>query len=288
MTADKSYYFLNLGCPKNQVDGDYVRGALNGLGLIESDSPEEVGYIIVNTCAFIEQARRETIGEINELLPYRKNGAKLLAIGCYPMLYDIKREVPAVDCAFGLSQVQELLNYINGNKVDCFDPQLNIRVVEDSPYAYVKIADGCDNRCSYCTIPLIRGPYRSIPPDVILREVELLARGGVKEMVLVAQDTALYGEDLKAGIDLACLCRMISKVNEVEWIRVMYAHPAHLNEDLIGRLFENDKVCRYLDIPIQHISDRILKLMNRHCDSCLLYTSPSPRDRTRSRMPSSA
>jgi len=265
--ADKSYYFLNLGCPKNQVDGDYVRGALNTLGLIESDSPEEVEYIIVNTCAFIEQARRETIGEINELLPYRKNGAKLLAIGCYPVLYNIKKDIPAVDYAFGLNQVQELLNYISGNRDICFDSQASIRAVEDSPFAYIKISDGCDNRCSYCTIPLIRGAFRSIHPELILKEVELLARSGIKEMVLVAQDTALYGKDLDEEIDLARLCRMISKVDGVEWIRVMYAHPAHLSEDLTGRLFEIDKVCRYLDIPIQHISDKILKLMNRHCDS---------------------
>ena len=263
--GDKSYYFLNLGCPKNQTDGDYVRGALDSLGFSESGSPENVDYIIVNTCAFIKQARRETQGEINELLDFKKNGSKLIAIGCYPVLYNIKTDIPAIDAAFGLKEVENFLKYVTGNSNLCYDPSKSGRIISDVPYAYVKISDGCDNKCSYCTIPLIRGAFKSIPPEIILREVESLASEGIKEIVLVAQDTALYGKDIKSGYDLACLCRMISKVDGVEWIRVMYAHPAHLDEELIGRLFETDKVCRYLDIPIQHISLNMLERMNRKC-----------------------
>ena len=260
----KSYYFLNLGCPKNQVDGDYIRGALNNLGFNESEMPDGVDYIIVNTCAFIDQARQETRGEILELLPYKKNGAQILAVGCYPVLYDIKRDVPEVDAAFGLNQVEDFLNYITGAKGICYNPTAQSRALENRPYAYVKISDGCDNRCSYCTIPFIRGSHRSIPPITILEEVEFLAKNGIKEIILVAQDSAVYG--FQDGIDLACLCRMISRIDGIEWIRLMYAHPAHLSDNLVDRLFEIDKVCHYIDIPIQHISGKILKLMNRKCD----------------------
>lgn len=265
MKTGNSYYFLNLGCPKNQVDGDYVRGALNSLGLVEHLNPDSVDYLIVNTCAFIEQARRETLGEIKELLPYKRNGAKLIAIGCYPSLYDIKRDSIGIDAAFGLNQVDKLLRFVAGSKDVCYNPSVFDRVVENSPYAYVKISDGCDNRCSYCTIPFIRGAYRSISHQSIIDEVELLANKGIKEIILVAQDTMLYGTDLESDMDFVDLCRLISDIDGIEWIRVMYAHPAHLDEDFIGRLFEIEKVCRYIDLPVQHISDRILTSMNRRC-----------------------
>jgi len=265
MRTGNSYYFLNLGCPKNQVDGNYIRGALNSLGFTENPYPDLADYLIVNTCAFIEQARQETLGEINELVPYKKNGVKLIAVGCYPSIYDIKRVSPSIDAAFGLNQVDKLLKFVTGKRNVCCNNLIFNRVVENTPYAYVKISDGCNNRCSYCTIPLIRGSYRSIPHKLIIDEVELLANKGIKEIIFVAQDTTLYGKDLKGGLDLADLCRMVSDIDGIEWIRIMYAHPAHLDDNLISRLFEIEKVCRYIDLPIQHISDKILSLMNRHC-----------------------
>ncbi len=266
----KKYYFLNLGCPKNQTDGDLLRGTLNSLGFTEINNPVEANFIVVNTCAFIEQARRETKGEIKELLPYKKNGTKLVVVGCYPVLYDIRDEIPAIDAAFGLNQVDDFLSYVAGkervrNLLGCCWDKCEIqRPKPETSYAYVKISDGCDNRCSYCTIPMIRGPYRSISPAKVLKEVEYLTAGGVKEIVLVAQDSCLYGKDLDGNVDLADLCRLIARVDGVEWIRVMYAHPAHLSDDLMDRLFTIDKVCRYLDMPIQHISGKILKKMRRH------------------------
>lgn len=263
---NKSFYFLNLGCPKNQADGDQVRGTLIGLGLAECEIPDGADYIIVNTCAFIEQARMEVKGEIAELLPAKKNGTRLIAIGCYPMLADIRKELPELDAAFGLNQLREFYEFIAGPANDRTTLRRSPRIINDLPYAYIKIADGCDNRCSYCTIPRIRGPYAERSPRDIRNEVEYLASGGIKEIVLVAQDTVLYGRGAGSGLNLAMLAKMLSEVDGIEWIRILYAHPAHLNEEFIDRLFENDKVCRYLDIPIQHISRKILTSMRRHSD----------------------
>jgi ribosomal protein S12 methylthiotransferase len=264
---NKSYYFLNLGCPKNQTDGDYVRGALSGLGMKESDDPEGVDYIFVNTCAFIEQARLETRGEIEQLLPYKKNGTQLIALGCYPALGDVRKEIPGIDAAFRFDEKEKVLRYVTGSNDYCYRISPEHRMVNQRPYAYVVISEGCNNRCSYCSIPDIRGKYRSRLPEKIIEEVEYLASNDVKEVVLVAQDTTLYGRDLAEAIDLPGLCRSISAVDGIEWIRVMYAHPAHLDENMIDRLYENDKVCRYLDMPIQHISGEVLSRMGRRCDS---------------------
>ena len=156
---NRSYYFLNLGCPKNQADGDLVRGTLSGLGLVERAVPDNVDFIIVNTCAFIEEARREVKGEIGELLPARENGTRLVAIGCYPMLTDMRREMPQIDAAFGLNQLEEFYRFVTGSSVKQDMLERGSRIINDLPYAYVKIADGCDNRCSYCTIPTLISPY---------------------------------------------------------------------------------------------------------------------------------
>jgi len=265
MTQNKRYYFLNLGCPKNQVDGDNLRGALNSLGLVEVDSPDNVDFIIVNTCAFIEEARLETRGEIKELEKFRKHGAKLIAVGCYPALDSIRNDIPALDAAFRFDEVEALLNYVSGDKAICHDPEKINRVIGDVPYAYLVISDGCDNRCSYCKIPDIRGSYRSKSVMQIMREAEYLAKNGIKELILVAQDTAVYGRDIQGQPDLVCLCRMLAKLDGIEWLRIMYAHPAHLDENLIDKLYSIDKVCRYLDIPVQHISNKILGRMKRQC-----------------------
>jgi ribosomal protein S12 methylthiotransferase len=263
MTRNKSYYFLNLGCPKNQVDGDNLRGVLNSLGLVETDSPDEADHIIVNTCAFIEQARLETQGEIKELEKFKRQGVNLIAVGCYPALDTIKNDIPVLDAAFRFDEVEALLRYISGDKAYCYDPGMINRVVGETPYAYLVISDGCDNRCSYCKIPDIRGPYKSRPVIKIMQEAEYLAKNGIKELILVAQDTAIYGQDIAGAPDLACLCRMLAKIDGIEWLRIMYAHPAHLDESLIDKLMAIDKVCRYLDIPVQHISKKMLGLMKR-------------------------
>jgi len=260
--SGKNYYFLNLGCPKNQADGNHVRGMLGALGMVESETPEGVSFIVVNTCAFIEEARRETRGEIAELASFKRNGTRLVAIGCYPVLIDIKQEMPDIDAAFGLGQEYAFLQYVTGLQNIPGDILGCQPAVQDLPFAYLKISDGCDNRCSYCTIPLIRGPYRSLPVDDIFREGEILARRGARELVLVAQDTAVYGGDT-GEVDLAGLSRKLAEIDGVDWIRVLYAHPGHLSAKLLEQVFAVDKVCRYLDIPIQHISPSILGRMNR-------------------------
>lgn len=263
----KNYFFLNLGCPKNQVDGDHLRGALNTNGFAETEDASSADFIIVNTCAFIDQARHESKGEIAELAEIKNRGAKIIATGCYPVLHDIIKDIPEVDAAFSFNHHRELLAYLSGEKIIYWNPEQTTRINPETPYGYIKISDGCDNRCSYCAIPGIRGPYRSYALEKIMAEVELLVNDGVKEIILVAQDSAIYGSDLNQKIDLAELCGRISLVDGIEWIRIMYAHPAHVNENMLAKIFAIDKVCRYLDLPIQHISDRILHSMNRHADS---------------------
>lgn len=257
------YYFLNLGCPKNQTDGDFVRGTLNGLGFEEKKSPRNVDYIFINTCAFIEQARLETRGEIENLLKIKQNGSKLIALGCYPALPEFKNDAVLVDAAFRFDEIDELVRYITNSPEFCFENENISRVVGDLPYAYLVISEGCDNRCSYCSIPNIRGSYRSREPGRVIKEAEYLANHSVKEIILVAQDTAVYGKDLNLSIDLPGLCEEIAAIDKIEWIRIMYAHPAHLNESMIDDIFTISKVCRYLDMPIQHISDELLTKMNR-------------------------
>jgi len=265
MTQNKRYYFLNLGCPKNQVDGDNLRGVLNNLDMIETGSPDEVDYIIVNTCAFIEEARKETQGEIKELEKFKKHGANLIAVGCYPALETIRNDIPGLDAAFRFDEVEALLKYLTGDRAACYNFGAVNRVVGEVPYAYLVISDGCDNRCSYCKIPNIRGSYKSRPIINIMQEAEYLAKNGIKELILVAQDTAIYGQDIHGNPDLACLCRMLAGIDSVKWLRIMYAHPAHLDKDLIDKLMAIDKVCHYLDMPIQHISKNMLNRMKRQC-----------------------
>lgn len=258
-----SFYFLNLGCPKNRVDGDHLRGGIRQLGLEESAVPERADFVIVNTCAFIEDARRESRGEILEILRQGiKKSAEVIVVGCYPAWGDIRAEIPEVKQAFAFDKYDKLLSYLAGRSGSCFEPQKMMRVSPGQPYAYVKIADGCDNRCAYCTIPSIRGPYRSTSSKAILDEVEFLTRNGVKEVILVAQDSAMFGAD-DGRMDLGDLCHEVARIDGIEWIRIMYAHPAHLSERLAEKIFSCAKVCRYLDLPIQHASDKILGLMNR-------------------------
>jgi ribosomal protein S12 methylthiotransferase len=160
-----------------------------------------------------------------------------------------------------------VIEYVAGQKDYCYQPQPTNRAVNEFPYAYVNISDGCDNRCAYCTIPRIRGHYRSRQPDKLIEEIDYLALSGIKEIVLVAQDSAIYGRDLTPKLDLPALCEKIAAIDGIDWIRIMYAHPAHLDPAMLDRLFAVDKVCRYLDMPIQHISDSILSRMRRHCDA---------------------
>ncbi len=254
---------IALGCPKNRVDSEYLLGALVKAGYELTAEPEAADTVILTTCAFIRPAVEESFALIQRLsrLKYRRPGMKLLVAGCLVQRFGrtLKWKFPAVDYWVKIDQLTSIPKLL-GRK-----PRPACRLISTpSHYAYLKIADGCDNHCSYCLIPQIRGPLRSRPLKEIVQEAERLADLGVRELILIAQDTTAYGTDLYAKPALAQLLDRLSQIKEITWLRLMYAHPAHLSEDVIEQFGTNPKVCRYIDLPVQHASDRILRLMNRH------------------------
>lgn len=250
---------ISLGCPKNLVGSEKLLGALGAAGVEICAIPEYSDVIIINTCAFIEPAIVETEEEIKKTLALASN-KKVYVHGCAVNRYAkrLKDAFPGVAGFFSLEQNEQLLRTIQINaKIT------RARLLTTQGYAYLKIADGCSNRCSYCTIPMIKGAYKSADFDTLLRESAELAEIGVKELILIAQDTTAYGQDLYDKPMLVELIREISKIPGIEWIRIMYTHPMSLNDEIIDEIKTNKKVCKYIDLPIQHINDRILRLMNR-------------------------
>lgn len=250
---------ISLGCPKNLVDSEKLLGALGATGVEICAIPEYSDVIIINTCAFIEPAIVETEEEIKKALAIASN-KKVYVHGCAVNRYAkrLKDAFPGVAGFFSLEQNEQLLRTIQTNaKIT------RARLLTTQGYAYLKIADGCSNRCSYCTIPMIKGAYKSADFDTLLRESAELAEIGVKELILIAQDTTAYGQDLYDKPMLVELIKGISKIPGIEWIRIMYTHPMSLNDEIIDEIRTNKKVCKYIDLPIQHINDRILRLMNR-------------------------
>ncbi len=262
----------SLGCSKNKVDAEKMLGGVVSSGFTFTYDFSDADVIIVNTCAFIEDARKESINEILELAEYKKTGKckLLIATGCLSQRYgkELENEFPEVDAFVPLSggkKIYRLINRLLGLKT--FGKHSNKRFRIDSPFsAYLKISDGCNNRCSYCAIPLIRGKYRSNSPSRIIDEAKALEASGVKELVLIGQDTTMYGyRDKISG--LPRLVEEILKETDFPWIRIMYMHPAHLSDNIIDLISTEKRVCSYVDIPVQHISDRILKSMNRRITS---------------------
>lgn len=272
--CNKKVCVISLGCDKNTVDSERILFKLKEFGFGITGVPKEANIIIVNTCAFIEEARRESIDKILEMQEFKKQFAeKLIVVGCLPAknLEEIKNAMPEVDCFLGIESYNDIVQAI----VKCYDldikakdidtkiPKLDRIVSTPKHYAYLKIAEGCSNKCSYCTIPQIRGPYRSVPIENLLSEARLLVDYGVKELILVAQDVTRYGEDIYKKHMLADLIRQLSTIKGLEWIRLHYCYPEFVSESLINEIANNPKVCKYMDIPIQHISDKLLKAMNR-------------------------
>ncbi|HPG39359.1 MAG TPA: 30S ribosomal protein S12 methylthiotransferase RimO [bacterium] len=257
--------YISLGCPKNEIDLEYILGCFDDRFSIVHD-PAEADCIIINTCAFIEPARQESIEQILYVTQYKKNNPalKVIVTGCMPQRYKdaLQREIPEVDKYFCSNDIAETRRHI----MDYFQtrpvPPARGRITA-SHFACLKIADGCDNRCSYCAIPLIKGPYKSRPFSEILDEAEALTANGVKELILVAQDTTRYGADFNYKKTLADVLIALNDIKGLEWIRLMYTHPAHWNDRLIETMAGLDKVVRYIDLPIQHISDTILEKMGR-------------------------
>ncbi|WP_194190464.1 30S ribosomal protein S12 methylthiotransferase RimO [Clostridium chrysemydis] len=268
---------VSLGCDKNRVDSEIMLGAMNRSYEI-TNNPKEADIIIVNTCGFIESAKQESIDTILEMAEYKtKYNCKLLiATGCLTQRYgdELKKLMPEIDIMLGVNdytKIDELINNFIRNKdgkteINYSDENINEGeriLTTDKSTAYIRIAEGCNNFCTYCIIPKIRGKFRSRKMENIIEEAKILASRGVKEVILIAQDTTLYGSDIYGEKRLHVLLKELSTIEGIEWIRVLYCYPEEIYDELIEEISKNDKVVKYLDLPIQHISSKILKLMGR-------------------------
>ncbi len=268
---------VSLGCAKNQTDAETMLGILAEDGFTITADSADADIIIVNTCGFIESAKRESIDAILEMAEYKNGKCKLLiATGCLAERYsgEILKELPEVDAVVGTGDYDKIAEVIraavNGEKpvisghINRSVPERLPRILSTPPYtAYLKIADGCDNNCTYCAIPLIRGHYRSRRMEDIVEEAETLAESGVKEIILIAQDTSRYGTDIYGESCLDRLLEQLAEVDGIEWIRVHYLYPEAITESLIDIMAKYDKICNYIDMPVQHGDDYILRRMAR-------------------------
>ena len=272
---------VSLGCAKNQVDGEVLMASLEKAGFQPVDDAAMADIAIVNTCGFIESAKKESIEEILELAQLKKEGKikKLVVTGCLGERYqaEMHKELPELDAVIGigangdiaqlLTQMMEEDQYVESFPDKSNMPLCGERVLTTPSYfAYVKIAEGCDNRCSYCAIPLIRGGYRSRTMESIEEECRALVADGAKELILIAQDTSRYGIDLYGEYSLAKLMRRLCKIDGLKWLRVLYCYPDALTDELLETMAEEEKIVKYIDLPLQHASARVLKRMNRTGD----------------------
>lgn len=270
--------FISLGCDKNLVDSEVMLGILDAKGYQIVDDEMQADIIVVNTCCFIHDAKEESIQTILEMAEYKKSGRlkALIVAGCLAQRYqeEILKEIPEVDAVLGttsydqiLLSIEEALDGQGGVKLADLDalPAVSHKrlVTTGGHYAYLKIAEGCDKHCTYCIIPKIRGNYRSVPMERLVKEAEDLAGQGVKELILVAQETTLYGKDLYGEKSLHRLLEELCKIAGIRWIRLLYCYPEEVYDDLIRVIREEKKICHYLDLPIQHASDEILRRMGR-------------------------
>lgn len=271
-------YIHSLGCPKNQVDAEVMAGLFARGGYQMVPGPEDAEIIVVNTCAFILSAKQEAIEEIFMMAEWKERGAcrQLVVTGCLPQRYGrvLEKEMPEVDLFLGTGEfplIVDLLSEPGRNARRSFvgkprflmDAGYKRSLPPSSPSAYLKVAEGCSNSCSYCVIPRIRGKFRSRPMEDVLKEAEALALAGVKEVVLVAQDTTAYGRDLAGRPLLAELLRELAAVPGFRWLRFLYAYPSSVTDELLEVVAGEEKVCKYIDIPVQHIDDGILRAMKR-------------------------
>lgn len=271
---------ISLGCPKNQVDAEVLLAKLKNAGMKLSGDVSESDVVIINTCGFIQSAKEEAIENILEMAKLKEEGTikAIVVTGCMAERYqeEIRAEMPEVDAVLGIGSNDEICEAVQkaaaGESVTSFGPKENLplsgeRLLTTLPYyAYLKIAEGCDNRCSYCAIPAIRGRFRSRPMEDILKEAEWLAGQGVKELVVVAQDTTRYGEDLYGEYRLAELLRRLCRIEGFRWIRTLYCYPDKITDELIRTVASEEKLVKYFDIPIQHCNGEILRAMNRKMD----------------------
>ena len=270
--------FISLGCDKNLVDSEFMLGKLTQHKFTVTDNEQEADVIVVNTCCFIHDAKEESIQSILDMAQYRTNGSckALIVCGCLAERYrnEILKEIPEVDAVLGTNSTEQICNAIErvllGDKYEAYEPLTGIEkheakrsVSTGGHYAHLKIAEGCSKHCTYCIIPSIRGDFRSVPMEEILSQARDLAEAGVKELILVAQETTLYGIDLYGKKSLHILLNELNKIPGIYWIRLMYCYPEEIYDELIEAIRDNEKVCHYIDMPIQHINSDILKRMGR-------------------------
>ena len=291
---------VSLGCPKNLVDSEVMLGLARGAGHELTRDAASADVLVVNTCAFIDSAKQESIDAILELAEHKKNGTcrRLIVTGCLAERYrdELRSEIPEIDAVLGTGEVPDIVRAISGTVAApgtsplTFHRSSSVAPGVASPealatshelpsyiydadtprwlatprhYAYMKIAEGCDYKCSFCIIPTLRGHYRSRPEDSIVREAERLAAGGVKEVLLISQDTTFYGVDRHERGALARLLRRLDRVDGIEWIRLLYLYPTTIDDETLAAMAESDKVCKYIDLPLQHASNSVLKRMKR-------------------------
>ena len=271
---------VSLGCAKNQVDAEMLLYNLKERGFTIVNDPADADAVIVNTCGFIESAKQESIDEIIELGALKREGKikAIIVTGCLAQRYqnEITKQLYEVDAAIGIGAnaniADVVLNALNNKKTELVPDKLELplsggRIQSTPKYtAYIKVSDGCDNRCTYCAIPLIRGGFRSRTMEDILTEARQLANSGVKELNVIAQDTTRYGEDIYGKLMLPELLRKLCKIRELHWIRVLYCYPDRVTDELIDVIAQEDKICKYIDLPLQHCDGEILRRMNRRGD----------------------
>ncbi len=277
--------FISLGCDKNLVDTEMMLGSLREKGYSFTDDESEAEIVIVNTCCFIGDAKEESINTLLEMAELKQSGQvkALIATGCLAQRYkeEIQQEIPEVDAILGTMSIGEIAQTLEEvlagqaknryHDLNCAPYAATERVLTTGGhYAYLKIAEGCNKHCTYCIIPKVRGNFRSIPMENLIAQATNLAEGGVKELILVAQETTLYGVDLYGEKKLPELLRRLAKVSGIQWIRVLYCYPEELTDELIETIATEPKVCHYLDIPIQHASDPVLKRMGRRTNQAEL------------------
>ena len=283
--------FVSLGCPKNLVDSEVMMGLSRQGGHTLTTNPADAEVLVVNTCAFIDSAKEESVNTILELAELKKTGAcrRLVVTGCLGERYrdELKAQIPEIDAVLGTGDVPEIVGAIEGSKRRgvirlTLVPEAGSRKPAarllptylydaDTPrvfatprhFAYIKVAEGCDYKCSFCIIPTLRGHYRSRPVEAIVREARALATQGVREIILISQDTTFYGRDLGEGAVLPRLLRQLNQVDGLDWIRLLYLYPTTITDDILDAMAECDKVCKYVDLPLQHASDAVLRRMKR-------------------------
>ncbi|HOJ38231.1 MAG TPA: 30S ribosomal protein S12 methylthiotransferase RimO [Ignavibacteriales bacterium] len=263
--SNSKIHLTSLGCAKNLVDSEKILGLLSNNNFDIVDNIKKADIEIINTCGFVLDAKKESIDEIMNAIELKMNGnlKKVIVVGCLSQRYkeELEKEIPEVDVFFGTEAYYDIIKYLNSSTYS--DYLFQRKKLSEKHYSYLKISEGCDHKCAFCAIPLIRGKHRSVPIENLIEETKILANNGTKELLVVAQDTTYYGYDLYKKRKISYLLNKLSEVEGIEWIKLFYTYPTNFPKDLLKTIAENPKINKYIDIPLQHISDNMLKAMKR-------------------------